>query len=1072
MVAFWAVRGKLHAFFIMELLIQGATKTWLHPETISLNRLPARATLFPYPDAASAQTYQRINTPYFFSLNGDWQFSLADRPENVPADFVRTDFDAKDWATLPVPSNWTMHGYDKPHYTNVQMPFEIAAPNVPAENPTGCYRTAFTVPENWDGRRVVLHVGGAESVLYVWVNGQPVGMGKDTRLPQEFDLTSFVQPGKENLLCAVVVKWSDASYVEDQDQWWMGGIFRDVFLYSTPQTYLQDVFAVAAPDAEFKDGHLKVTAKLGFTGEPENGCEVEAQLFDAAGKAVLKKPLRGEVKAAVKGHNPYSWPPLGQVILESEVKTPKLWSSETPYLYTIVVSLFKDGELIEVTSCRTGFRSVAMGDRELLVNGKPVLMRGINRHEHDAVTGKAITRESMILDIELMKQFNVNAVRTSHYPNDEQWYDLCDEYGLYLIDETNLEAHAFMNEICRDPRYASQFVERGLRMVERDKNHPSVILWSLGNESGYGPNHDAMAGWMRGFDPSRPLHYEGAVWGWDKGPAGARVSDIICPMYASIESIVNWAKANAKNDRRPLILCEYSHAMGNSNGSLGDYWDAFEKYHGLQGGFIWEWCDHGILQRSESGEEYYAYGGDFGDTPNDLNFVCDGIVAADRAPHTGLWEFKKLAQPVGIRWKNAGRGELEITNKRDFTTLADLRGEWVLEVDGTPIAKGKLAALSTAPGQKEVVTLDLPRPKVAQGGEAFISVRFATKKAAQGVPTGHEIAWEQLRANWPAATKAKTSRPAKTTPLQSTVDEAGNIHVTGENLQVVFSANTGRIEKYQWQGEDLLLSGLRLQAWRGVTDNDGIKGWSGQEGKALGRWLTAGLNELTFAVPQITLTSSRSGAVSVSIRQTVGCKAAAEAFVHQHDYTVRPDGTIKVENTFIADAALPDLPRLGVTMALPTEFEGLEWFGRGPLENYSDRKRAAWISRFKSTVSEQYVPYVLPQEHGNKTELRWMALESPVAGLLVVPEKLCEGSATHFTPDDLFAAQHTTDLTPRAETIVNLDVAQRGLGTASCGPDALPQYRLAPGEYKLNFELRPYRRGSDIAASGTWVGNG
>lgn len=1047
----------------MELLIQGSTRTWVHPETVSLGRLPARATLFPFPDVESAKTYTRENSPWYLSLNGNWQFLLADAPETVDENFVRPDFDASKWAKLPVPSNWTMHGYDRPHYTNVQMPFDTAPPNVPDENPTGCYRTTFKVPKTWKNRRVVLHIGGAESVLYLWLNGQPVGMGKDTRLPQEFDLTPFLQHGKTNLLCAVVVKWSDASFIEDQDQFWMGGIYRDVFLYATDETYLQDVFCTANLSDDFQSGSLKVVTRLGFSSEPQDGYDVEAQLFDTSGKAVFRKALRGEVKSAVKGHNAYKWPPLGQVELESQVKNPRAWSSETPYLYTLVVSLYKDGELVEATPCRTGFRNVQLGDREMLINGKPVMMKGFNRHEHDPVRGKTITRESMIQDIELMKQFNVNAVRTSHYPNDEQWYDLCDEYGLYLIDEADLEAHDFWHNCCRDARYASQFLERALRMVERDKNHPSIIIWSLGNESGYGPNHDAMAGWIRGYDPTRLLHYEPAVGGWGDGnenwgegkaAPGLRASDIICPMYSSIESIVRWAQNADSTDRRPFILCEYSHAMGNSNGSLGDYWDAFENNHGLQGGFIWEWVDHGILQRDAKGEEYFAYGGDFGDVPNDLNFCCDGIIGADRVPHPALREFKKLAQPLGIQWKNAKRGILEITNKRDFTDLSDLRGEWTIEVDGKAIASGKIPLLRTSPGQSETITVKLPNRTVERGQEAFMLLRFWTKKATLGVPDNHEVAWEQLPINLPTVRAAKKAKPSGA-PLQLS-DEDGKVVISSEQVELSFSRERGELESYKIGGKNLIQSGPRLQVWRGATDNDGIKGWTGQDWKILGKWLSAGLNELTFATPELSATPNRDGSVTVSIRQVASVKDIAEAFVHQHIYTVRTDGSVRVENLFRADANLPDLPRLGVTLALPTEFETLEWFGRGPLENYSDRTRATWVSRFGDTVSEQYVPYVLPQEHGNKTGLRWLALQSKNNGLLFVPENLCEGSASHFTPHDLFAAKHTTDLQPRAETFVNLDVAQRGLGTASCGPDTLPQYRIQPGEYELNFEIRPY----------------
>jgi beta-galactosidase len=1045
----------------MDLFLQGATRTWMHPETVSIGRLPARATLHPYADVASALA--RGASPYRLPLNGDWRFSLAARPEEIPETFMRADFDDGGWSDLPVPSNWTLHGHDRPQYTNVQMPFADAPPHVPDENPTGLYRTSFEIPDGWAGRRVVLHVGGAESVLYVWLNGAPVGMGKDSRLPQEFDLTPHLIAGVNQLACAVV-KWSDASFIEDQDQWWMGGIHRDVFLYATGPVFIADVFAQGAPDAQFADGTLSVTTRLGFAGKPEDGYQVEVQLFDATGQAVLSDPLRGAVKADNWTHNPYRGP-LGRVTLQAAVPAPRLWSSEAPYLYTVVVSLLSaDGGLLEATSCRTGFRRVEIGDRELLINGRAVMIRGMNRHEHDPVRGKAITREGMIRDIQLMKQFNVNAVRTSHYPNAEAWYDLCDEYGLYLVDEANLESHAFIHDLCRDPRYAMAFVDRGQRMVERDKNHPSVILWSLGNESGYGPNHDAMAGVIRGLDPSRPLHYEGAIWAWDEavshprfdvagGAGGRRASDLICPMYPPIDALVRWAQANDPDDRRPMILCEYSHAMGNSNGSLGDYWDAFEAHHGLQGGFIWEWCDHGLVKRTEDGREYFAYGGDFGDTPNDLNFCCDGIVGADRMPHPALWEFKALAQPVIARWNAAGR--LEVRNRRDFTDLGDLAGAWALTVDGEAVAQGALPPLKTGPGQAETVALDLPRPAIQPGQQAFLMLRFSLKAATPYAPAGHEVAWTQLPVDLPLAA-APPSKPALAGALSLRADGA-LVRVAGADFEATFSKASGRLAGLTWRERPILLAGPRLQVWRGATDNDGIKGLPRQRSGPLRGWLAAGLDALAFAEPSLRVTE-QDGAVIVTIDQVAGCAAAAEAIVHRHVYTVRPDGIISVHNSFQVDPSLSDLPRLGVTMTLPDGFEDLAWLGRGPLENYADRDRAAWFGRFQGTVSGQYVPYAMPQEHGAKTGLRWIELQAPEAVVRFTSQAPCTGSASHFTAEDLFAATHATDLVPRAEVVLNLDVAQRGLGTASCGPDTLPRYRIAPGAHSLDFDVQVYAR--------------
>ncbi len=1045
------------------LFMEGSTRTWEHPETISRGRLPARASLVSYPTIAGALKGGRHGSPLVLSLNGDWAFHLAPRPEAVPEDFPQTGFDDSSWGRLPVPSNWTLHGHDRPHYTNVQMPFAGTAPNVPADNPTGLYRRWFEVPSDWDGQRVVLNVGGAESVLYVWVNGQAVGMGKDSRLPQEFDITPFLRKGEPNLLCCAVIKWSDATYVEDQDQWWMGGIHRSVFLRATPVSHIGDVFARGDLSEDFSTGKFRVSVKLG--GPAVDGHEVQVQLFDAQGQAVLETPLRRKIKGSIDRYSPYGRP-LGDVAFEVDIPTPRLWSSESPYLYRAVVSLHVgDGPEIEASACNIGFRRVELGDRELLINGKAVMIRGMNRHEHDPVTGKVVSRESMIADIKLMKAFNVNAVRTSHYPNAEDWYDLCDEYGLYLIDEANLETHAFLHTICRDPRYAAQFVERGLRMVERDKNHPSVIIWSLGNESGYGPNHDAMAGWIRSFDPSRPLHYEGAVWGWDLSASppgfhtpwvpgtapGGHASDLVCPMYPPIANLVAWAEANEPADRRPMILCEYSHAMGNSNGSLGDYWDAFEAHHGLQGGFIWEWCDHGLLQHDDQDRPWMAYGGDFGDTPNDLNFCCDGIVSADRVPHPGLWEFKKLVQPVRVTREGEG-SEIRIHNRRDFSTLSDLTGHWVLEVDGEGVASGDLPLLTTAPGQSEVITLPCPALSLEAGQEAFLMVRFALAADTPYAPAGHEVAWDQLA--YASAPRAEAIRPSATGTALELIEAGDEVLLRGDGFEVRFSRPLGQLTGMVWRNHLMILSGPRLQVWRGATDNDGIKGWTNQDRKPLGRWLEAGLDALILRPPAVKVEQTPEGVI-VTIDQTASTAGVERALTHHHRYLVRTDGTIQVTNRFEVDQALPDLPRLGVTLTLPEAFEQMSWFGRGPLENYIDRNRAAWIGRFETSVTDQYVPYVLPQEHGNHTELRWMELAASGASLRLTPSVPCEGSATHFAPEDLFAARHTTDLTPRREVLVNLDVRQRGLGTASCGPDTLEAYLVKPGTYDLTFEMTP-----------------
>ena len=1043
-----------------ELFHIGLLKSWMAPECVSINRLPMRATTYPFPSAQTARSGDREKTPWFQLLNGQWQFKAVDRPENLGTTDVGVDCDRSSWDKVEVPGNWTLQGYGAPQYTNIQMPFPDEPPFVPEENLTGVYAKEVVVPLEWEGRRVVIHLGGAESALYLYVNGQAIGLSKDSRLPSEFDISRSVLFGQKNLVVAAVVKWSDASFVEDQDQWWMGGLHREVYLYSTAPVHIADLFAVGKLENNYADGRLQMKIKIGFPRQPEEGWEVEAQLYDPRGKAVFKKSLR----AAVPVGGPFNWPRL-QAEFDEPVESPMLWSAEFPHLYAVVVALkTPGGKGLEFTAARIGFRSVEVKNRQLLVNGKRVLIKGVNRHDHHDSKGKALDRETMRLDAVTMKRFNFNAVRASHYPNDPYWLDLCDALGLYLIDEANLESHAYYQQVGRDRRYGAAFLERAVRMVERDKNHPSVILWSLGNETGYSQSHDAMAGWIRGYDPSRPLHFEPGIWvkGVEKQPTGKiydfgyRVTDIVCPMYPPIVSIVEWAADKLHPDRtRPLIMCEYSHAMGNSNGSLGDYWDAFEKFPGLQGGFIWEWIDHGLKQKTKDGQEYWAYGGDFGDQPNDVNFVCDGLVWPDRTPHPGIYEFKYLAQPAKVIGFDAGTGVLKIKNRQDFATLAWIRGEWELKVGGIKVANGKLPVLRTPPQTVEPIGLKVPPVKVETGQEAFLNFRFYAATTTGWCKAGHEVGWDQV------AIPVKTGKTArsKTTgrsgkPL--TLNERNGIFTVGNDaFHLVVSRDAGLIEAWRWGEHDILTSGPKLQIWRGPTDNDGIKSWP-ERWRPLNKWRLQGLDKLAVKTVSAKARRNKDGSITLSFEHLGTCAASDRAVRHQHGYTVFPDGRIEVDNIFTIDKAIPDLPRLGVVLTLKPGFENLKWFGRGPFENYSDRKRAALVDLYESTVADQYVPYIMPQEHGNHTDVRWFSLSGASVGLLVEAAGPMEFSASHYTAQDLDAAYHTYDLHPRAEVVLNLDYRQRGLGTESCGPGPLEQYKIKPGRYSWSYSLQAF----------------
>lgn len=1080
---------------MLPLFFLGERRSWQAPEVVSINRLPMRSTFVSRPGGtppqASVSDHPEQQSPWVMSLNGEWKFHLYKRPEEVPAKAAHPDFSESGYRKIPVPSNWTLQNtWDRPHYTNVQMPFPHEPPFVPDINPTGIYRRSFRIPPTWKqnplARRVVLHVGGAESVLYVYLNGHAVGMGKDSRLPQEFDLTPWLRWKGENQLTLAVIKWSDATFIEDQDQWWMGGLHRRIFLYATSPVYLADI-AVQADLPDFSnpasktkrnfDGKLLLSARLGFPDSPEEGWQVEAQLFDPSGRAVWKTPLRGKVNVKQAGYHV----PRCEIKLSAPVSRPKLWSPEEPHLYRVEITLRNPkGQPVESTTIRTGFRRVEIRDGLFLLNNRPFRFHGVNRHEHDDVTGKVISRESMVRDILLLKQHNINAVRTSHYPNDPLWYALCDEYGLALIDEANVEAHAFGYNICRDPRYATAFLERGIRMVQRDRNHPCIFFWSLGNESGHGPNHDAMAGAIRHLDPSRPLHYESAIDGsWE---AGYSVTDVVCPMYASIEKISEWA---AKGPHpRPLILCEYSHAMGNSNGCLAEYFEAFDRYPQLQGGFIWEWVDHGLKVQDAHGQSYWAYGGDFGDKPNDANFVCDGLVWPDRRPHPALADYKKLCQPVRVRledWNNKSV-RLRIENRQHTRDLSWLTGQWEVCLNGErlasgPFPMGKITGLAPLTSGLAEIKFSRPLP-TDQDGELVLNVIFRVRRSMSWCDKHHVIAEEQL--------VLKTPRRPLSLPRKVRQEEHGTwVARHKSNILVIewnpsqnggnspsqtweFSLKEGILTSWIFHNRKFLTQGPRLNFWRAPIDNDGIRGWSGQEHKPMGRWLAAGLDKPKFFLESLEAdfgkkSSSQHGELITCHR--IACDSLPEAFLHVQKFVFLPDGRVEVHNDVVCHKSLPDLPRIGVRMTTAAGLESLTWYGRGPGENYPDRKVASPLGLYSDTVTNQYIPYIMPQEHGLKCDTSWLVLSEtpwnvktrkPHGNGFAVEFLRTRGafSASHFTAEDLFAARHTIDLQARKETILCLDHLHRGVGTASCGPDTLDHYKIFPGRFRFAYSMQ------------------
>lgn len=932
------------------------------------------------------------------SLDGQWAFELFDSPEAVPSRAV-TGPTPTGTRTLAVPGNWTVQDVgDLPHYTNIQMPFPGPPPRLPAHNPTGVYRRSFTTGRGWKRHRIVLHVGGAESVHAVYLNDRFIGYGTDSRLPSEYDITDAVVSGS-NHLAIVVARYSALSYVEDQDQWWMAGLHRSVHIEARTPVHIADVRCDADLELATGTGVLQVVTEVGFAVEPTAGHSVRVTLRGPTGKQVGKPSVLPVPHAFAA---PYVFEGF---LTRHRFTVPGVqpWSAESPVRYTAEVQLLNAaGTVLQHTSQHIGFRHVEIRQRQLLVNGQPVWIFGVNRHDHHPERGKAVTVDDMRADLLTMRQHNITAVRTSHYPNDSAFYDLCDELGMYVVDEANIESHGYNTSLCHDPRWLGAWVARGSRMVQRDRNHPSIILWSLGNESGYGENHDALAGWIRSTDPSRPLHYEGAVLhaGWHGGQAS---TDIVCPMYSTIERIRDYGLDPAGT--RPLILCEYSHAMGNSNGSLADYWATITTTPGLQGGFLWEWKDHGIRQVLPDGTTRLAYGGQFGDTPHDCNFVADGLVGSYGEPHPAMREVAWVYRPVTVA---AGpRGTLRVANRQSFTTLGWLRADWELLVDGAVQRRGRLHVPAVAPHTS--ATLPLPCAVPAGTGEVHLTVRWSTLAAQPWAAQGHLVACDQVQ-----------------------------LRAAAKGHQAPSPAGTGTARDI----DRTLAAPVSLTLWRASTDNDGFKLMPDLAqrlrvgGQGLRLWQEAGVDQLP-----------------------------AEQLV-QHQYErIEVAGGVEYHHTVVVPASLADLPRVGVQFALPRRFRHVRWFGRGPHENYPDRNASAPLGIWEGTPDES--PYLVPQEFGLRTECRWFECIDPVKGQalriqalrVAVPGRSAAHppalhcSATHHTAADLFAAATATELQPRPELIVHVDVAHRGLGTASCGPDVLPQYRLAAGRYQFAYRL-------------------
>lgn len=1055
---------------------------WENPEIQELNRLPMRSPLIPFdsPETALAETAAgpeacpETASPYIKKLDGMWKFMLLDTADGDAAEgtsaegWSRTSYKDSAWTDIHVPGTWTLQGFDKPHYTNVQMPFDCLPPNVPEKNPTGLYRLSVQIPAGWKTRRIVLHIGSAESCTIVYINGIEAGVSKDTRLPCEFDITPYLTWEKNNCTIVVgikVIRYSDASFVEDQDQWWFGGIHRSVYLYSTENTFIEDTEALPKIETDTeknKTGLIPLVVTLGFSDPGKEVTRTENSRMDILKRTIVytvhklggtpRAGIPGELVASGELEGAYNYRGnLNQIRTGIAIKNPLLWSHEYPELYIVTVSLYEPGTAeksrrhIESISFTTGFKSVEITGRELRINGKMVYIKGVNRHEHNEYHGKTLGIEQMVREIHTLKQYNFNAVRTCHYPDDERWYDLCDRYGIYLVDEANIENHAYYDCLARSDKWTNAYMLRVQRMVRRDKNHASIFCWSLGNESGDGQNQTACAAWIRRVDSTRIVHYEGFVRDeWKQKDytlkslaRGKGLTDLISPMYPPINLITEYA--DTCEDYRPLIMCEYSHAMGNANGSLSDYWKAIETHHGLQGGFIWDWIDQGIAAELPAGRagqpqggKYWKYGGDFGDTPTDYDFCINGLNFPDMSPKPAMEECRKLFAPVRLYPVHPEQGIFEVENRFDFTTLDVLKLQWSLLKNGETVQSGTENLEPVSPGKKTTVCIPILEGKIpADDSEIIFHADFVyvhdTPWSAAGDICGRDECILRQAAGWICISPEK------------------------ENTK-------------DCHGTENVLDSMRPVLFRPLLENECIKhlrqyrhepfcSWNFERTPA-NEWLDADLPDMKV---------KRLGDGEFELWS--GPAATKPEKLGTLKYTVlpckSPDGEtgIHLDCIFNLSANLSEYPRAGITFPVSAQYDKAVWYGRGPQECYSDRKAGAMLGLYAQDIAKLEVMYIVPQENGNRCDTRYLGLKTSGSSLKPLHIQSLEPfsfNISRFSMSDIWKQHHPSELTDLTmekdgHWMVTIDAAHRGVGTAACGPDTLERYRVRPGIYRLNL---------------------
>lgn len=1001
-------------------------KYWENPEVLHKNCENPHTYFIPYETESKARKGIRGSSKFFKSLNGMWKFKYHNTVCQVEDGFYAENFDAGSWDNLIVPSNWQMHGYDIPHYTNVEYPYPCDPPFVPNDNPAGLFIRDFHV-EKKDPSGVTLVFEGVDSCFYLWINGKWVGYSQVSHMTSEFDITQYVNDGN-NRIAVMVLKWCDGSYLEDQDMWRMSGIFREVYLLTRTKSHISDLFIKTDFISDFTDGIL--TCEVIATGKDSSN--LHAVLKDQQGNTISDQIITLTNKTK----------------FEFKVANPDLWSAETPNLYELYLYL---GE--EIILQKVGFRKIEVRDSVILINGKPVKLKGVNRHDSHPELGHTIPLYHMKNDLSLMKRHNVNAIRTSHYPNDPRFLDLCDEFGFYVIGEADLETHGVepagdFSMISKDPQFEKAYIDRMQRMVERDKNHPSVIMWSLGNESGFGDNHRKMAYWAKERDASRLLHYEGAMSPSlperkINEPVDTSCLDVYSRMYPTIDWMANEFLKD-KTEQRPLVLCEYCHAMGNGPGDLKDYWDLIYKHPGLSGGFVWEWADHSVKTRTIDGIEYYAYGGDFGDKPNSGNFCVDGLVYPDRTPHNGLLELKNVIAPVRTKPVDLSSGKIKITNLYDFINLSHLVINWTIEKDGESVDAGELDPLALAPQTSRVVTIPYLLPEKADG-RYYLKVSYTLITATEWADKGYEIAFEQFELPVGEVEKTELNKAAMAT-LQTKKDNK-KIVITGNEFIYVFDKQAGSFTCLQYNGVDMLYASPKFNIWRAPTDNDR---------NIMHKWMTEGYDRLNTHTYSATVTSEDENHITLCSEFSLGGYIKKPVIRAKAYWTVYGSGDIILEVHAIVREGIPFLPRFGLQLTLPEGNELVEFFGYGPHESYVDKHRSTWKSRFESTVDMMHEDYLKPQENGSHFSTEWATVTNLLGmGLLFIGMEDFSFSVSHYTPEDITKATHPYKLEKRKETIVNIDYYNSGVGSNSCGPELLPQYRLSQKDIHFKLRMKP-----------------